>query len=151
MKKRFNAIVFVIYSVFLISLLVFKNMPTINMGGVMLRLGGRGRSESLNLVPFSSILPYIRGQRGGLIALINLGGNIALFIPIGIMATYVWKMNWKRALMLGITSSLIIEGLQSILRVGVVDIDDVILNALGVMIGYLSAYLFSKYNRDQAE
>jgi hypothetical protein len=44
-------------------------------------------------------------------------------------------MTWKESLALGIVAGLSIEVMQTVLRVGIFDIDDVILNALGVMIG----------------
>jgi glycopeptide antibiotics resistance protein len=45
-------------------------------------------------------------------------------------------MGWQKALVLAVGVGVTMEVMQGLLRVGVVDVDDVILNALGVMSGY---------------
>jgi glycopeptide antibiotics resistance protein len=45
-------------------------------------------------------------------------------------------MTWQKSLALAVAVGLAIEGMEVVFRVGIFDIDDVILNALGVMIGY---------------
>ena len=70
-----------------------------------------------------------------MIAGINLIGNIALLVPIGILVPFLYEnITWKKSLVLAFFSGLIIEVMQVMLHVGIFDIDDVILNALGVMI-----------------
>jgi len=69
--------------------------------------------------------------------MINLGGNIILFVPIGFLVPFVYqKMNWQKALALAVAAPLLIEGIQLVFRLGIFDIDDVILNALGIIVGY---------------
>ncbi len=46
-------------------------------------------------------------------------------------------MTWRRSLVLAVAVGLTLEGMEGILQVGIVDIDDVILNACGVMIGFV--------------
>ena len=46
------------------------------------------------------------------------------------------NLTWKKSACVAIVSGLTIEIMQVILHVGIFDIDDVILNALGFMIGY---------------
>jgi len=48
-------------------------------------------------------------------------------------------MAQQKSLILAIASGLAIEGTEAVLRVGIFDIDDIILNGLGVMIGW---YIF---------
>ena len=88
----------------------------------------------INLVPFVNLMDY-----PALVdALLNLIGNTAMFIPIGV----IWPMVYKklnthcRVLAAGIGFSLCIEILQLPFFDRVSDIDDLILNALGFLIGY---------------
>ena len=90
-----------------------------------------------NYVPFKTILPQLRGRPRWSSAIINLVGNTVLFVPIGFLAHLIYrKMRWQRSLVLAIAVGVAMEVMEGTLRVGVVDVDDVILNALGVMTGY---------------
>ena len=138
MNKRFtSAASLAIYSMFLINLLVFKNMPVIRIGHMLFNFGGTNADGEANFVPFKTILSYLLGSHGWLIAGLNLIGNIVLLIPIGLLATLVYQdMTWKKALIIAVAAGLLLEGMQVIFNVGIFDVDDVILNAFGVMIGY---------------
>ena len=83
-----------------------------------------------------------------MIAIINLGGNIAFLVPIGFLVPFVYrKMTWQKSLALAVAVGLAIEGMEVVFRVGIFDIDDVILNALGTMIGYWVFTIFVKWVR----
>jgi glycopeptide antibiotics resistance protein len=137
MKKKLAAIFFLIgFSAILIKVMVFKNVPLIKIGPMMLNFGGTQEGHA-NLTPFKTILPYLLGEKGFIIGGINIVGNIILLVPIGFLVPFIFrKMNWKRTIPLAIAAGLSIEIMQVILHVGIFDIDDVILNAVGVMIGY---------------
>ena len=79
---------------------------------------------------------YIDGYRN--LSVLNLLGNLALFVPMGMALPCLFKkLNrfWKVTLtVLGMV--VIIELVQGLLRVGSIDIDDVIFNVVGAMIGY---------------
>jgi glycopeptide antibiotics resistance protein len=145
MKKRFLFIsVIIAYSAILIKVMVFKDVPVIRIGSVMLNFGGT-HEGSANFIPFKTILPYLMGKGGLIIGGLNIGGNIVLLIPIGFLVPFVYqKMNWKKTIVLSIASGLSIEITQLILKVGIFDIDDVILNAIGVMFGYWIFTIFPK-------
>jgi glycopeptide antibiotics resistance protein len=116
--------------------MVLKDMPLIRVGYLKLSFGGTHEGTP-NLIPFKTILPYMQGFKGYIIAGINLLGNIVLLIPIGFLMPFLSvNINWKRILIIAIFSGLVIESMQVILHVGIFDIDDVILNGFGVMIGY---------------
>lgn len=53
-------------------------------------------------------------------------------------------MTWQKSLILAAAVGLSMEGLEVVFRVGIFDIDDVILNAFGVMIGYWVFAIFVK-------
>ncbi len=151
MKKRtISIIILIAYIAILIKVMVFKDIPTIRVGQLMLNFGGADGGHPANFIPFTTIVPYLFGFKGWIIAGINLVGNIILLVPIGFLATLVYQdMTWKKSLILGIVSGFCIEILQTILHVGIFDIDDVILNALGVMIGYWAFILLMKWVRSR--
>ncbi len=150
MQKRFiPALFLVVYGALLIKVMVFKDVPLMRVGGIMLNFGGTAEGQA-NLVPFKTIVPYFFGEQGLIIAGINLAGNIALLVPIGFLIPFVYRnMQWKKSLALGVAAGLTIEGAQVLFRVGIFDIDDVILNALGVMIGHFTCTILGKWVREK--
>lgn len=110
-------------------------------------------SRFINIVPLASIIENINkigiaydGDVQFMIGLIlrNVGGNILLFMPLGFLVPVVWNKfkSFKNVLLLGLIASISIEILQLLEsftgRWGrITDIDDVIFNVLGIMIGYL--------------
>ena len=79
-----------------------------------------------------------------MIAMVNVFGNIIPFMPIGLFAPLVVRsISWQKALVLGAVTGLTFEVMEVVFRVGIFDIDDVILNAFGVMVGY-GVFVMSK-------
>ncbi|KRM72988.1 VanZ family protein [Lacticaseibacillus brantae] len=66
-------------------------------------------------------------------------GNVLWFMPLGFLWPLVHpqKSNWGRMFFVAVCFSLSIEALQFVLNTGVTDIDDVIFNTLGGVLGYL--------------
>lgn len=93
--------------------------------------------DRANLLPFRTILMQLQGRPRWSNAIINLVGNTVLFMPIGFLVPMVFRtMTWRRSLVLAVAVGLTLEGMEGILQVGIVDIDDVILNACGVIVGF---------------
>ena len=116
----------------------------IRMGPVMLNFGGTQVGDP-NFVPFKTILPYVLGEYGFMIGALNIIGNIAFLVPIGFLLPFVFaRIDWKKSLALAILSGMMIELTQVVLHLGIFDIDDVILNGLGVMVGFWMYLLFQK-------
>ena len=66
----------------------------------------------------------------------NIFGNIFLFIPFGFLLTYLYpKKCFIAVVSYGSLLSISIEIMQLVLRIGVCDIDDVLLNVTGVVTG----------------
>jgi glycopeptide antibiotics resistance protein len=149
MKKRLlPALILILYAAILIKVMVFKDVPTIRVGHLMLNFGGTNAGQHANFLPFATIVPYLLGYKGWIIAGINLGGNIALLVPLGFLLPFVYpNITWKKNLVLAVGAGLAIEITQTVLRVGIFDIDDVILNALGVMLGYWAFILLAEWVR----
>jgi hypothetical protein len=58
-------------------------------------------------------------------------------------------MTWKKSVALGAVAGLSIEVMQAVLRVGIFDIDDCVLNALGVLIGYAAFAILANWIRSK--
>ena len=93
-----------------------------------------------NFIPFKTIIEYVQRYIDGYrnLSVLNLLGNFVLFMPMGVLLPCVIRKLdrfWKVTLtVLGMV--VMVEIVQGILRVGSVDIDDVIFNVVGAMIGY---------------
>jgi len=71
-------------------------------------------------------------------------GNMLMFIPMGIMLPLVFKnINKKNIFVIAILITLSIEILQPIVGRSF-DIDDIIMNFIGSIIGYLAVTIFIK-------
>lgn len=92
----------------------------------------------INWIPFINLLTYpTKGE-----ILLNLIGNTAMFIPLGIVWPFVYKElnTHRKVIAAGFGFSLCIELLQLPFFDRVTDVDDLILNTAGFTIGY-SIYL----------
>ncbi len=73
--------------------------------------------------------------------LYQLGGNVALFLPLGLLLPIVWRSVFRRlipTLLTGLVLSSAIEIVQATVISGrVATTDDVILNVLGIIVGWL--------------
>ncbi len=150
-KGLLSILLFIAYCLTLIKVMVFKDVPLIRVWWLMLNFGGTTDwTDPANFIPFKTIVPYLFGHNGWLIAGINLIGNIALLVPLGFLLPLIYKyMTWKKSIIIGVISGLIIEIMQVILHVGIFDIDDVILNALGVILGYGIFVILAKWIRER--
>lgn len=93
--------------------------------------------QGINLKPLYTIFNFQR-YSGGLASFLNLWGNILLFIPyaFGLLLLFKRFRSFKSFFGLILGTTLSIEVLQLFVNRSV-DIDDLILNLLGSLIGYL--------------
>lgn len=102
-----------------------------------------------NLVPFQEIRRFwiYREKVGFLAAFLNLAGNVIGFLPFGFIVPVMHKKMesfWKVSL-LGFMFSLCVETIQLITKVGCFDVDDLMLNTLGAMIGCGAFLICNKF------
>lgn len=93
--------------------------------------------RSINIVPFRTIFKFL--TRSDLKdVLVNIIGNIAAFVPMGFLLPIAFGKlkEFLRVLFVVLVATLSIEIFQYISGTGVSDIDDVILNVLGGVMGY---------------
>lgn len=74
----------------------------------------------------------------------DLIGNILLFIPLSFLLMYLFRIKTSIVIIIALLTSLTIEMTQYFFGVGVADIDDVILNSIGAIIGSLIFIVFRR-------
>lgn len=83
-------------------------------------------------------------KNGNVILITEKAMNVVAFVPIGFFMRCVFiRLKWWHIILLGLGLSMIIEVSQLVLRCGTADIDDIILNTAGCMIG-VSIYVSFK-------
>jgi len=80
---------------------------------------------------------------------VNLAGNVLAFVPFGFILPIIGKRlrsMWK-VTVLGFLLSLSVELLQLIFKVGCCDVDDLLLNTLGALLGYILFAICNAFRR----
>lgn len=100
----------------------------------------------LNLIPFKIVYDTILELKKGNIYyfLISFIGNIIMFVPIGFFIKLLYKISDKKVVLIGFLISLFIE-ITQIFTGRQTDIDDIILNIIGVYIGIIFYKKLKKY------
>ena len=124
--KEVLALFFMIYILCLFQVVTFQDTTSVTGN---------------NLIPFKEIFRYSLGSR---LFIKNVLGNVVMFIPYGFFCSYILKENrYLPILVLTLIASVSIETTQ--LMIGrVFDIDDIMLNTVGGMIGFYIYILFLK-------
>ncbi|ADQ82569.1 VanZ family protein [Riemerella anatipestifer] len=92
----------------------------------------------VRLTPLVSTLEFVQKSVLWQNVVINIFGNIIMFIPFGFLGWCDPKYQNLRILLLDfIVAIIIVESMQYFTRLGVFDIDDILLNTFGVLLGYL--------------
>ena len=117
--KEFTNLLFIIYILLLYELLTRAELNTVRV---------------YNLVPFSEMFRY---EIGSTSFYLNVVGNIVIFIPFGyLISTYIKPKRILSILIVSVISSATVEFVQ--LCIGrSFDVDDIILNVVGGIIGFL--------------
>lgn len=77
--------------------------------------------------------------------------NAAMFLPFGFLMKLMdtdRSNGWGNSLLLGAMSSTVIETLQMLMRIGEWDIDDIIANTMGCVVGFLIAMFLVRVSRN---
>ncbi|WP_274650605.1 VanZ family protein [Paenibacillus humicola] len=159
-KKLVEAAVqalFALYLYVLVKIILFKFAP-VDLAFLRERLRRNmespgwiaGRLEQGNFVPFREISRsyHAMSEHG----LVNLYGNIAIFIPLGLFLGRMpaGKMTAAGALLSALGVSLGLECAQALLSIGSFDVDDLILNTGGGLLGFIAWRISVKINGTNA-
>lgn len=100
--------------------------------------------RSINIVPFDMIF-----EQG---FTINVWGNVLMFIPLGVyFADNMKQFRFWKVLGGIIGTSLAIEVLQYIFKCGASDIDDIILNTIGGLLGIFIYLLLKSISKSKEQ
>lgn len=136
-------ILFIIYLLLLITVLFLNN--EYRMGRFEnINTFSKEHFETINIIPFSTIIHYISGllfnNINKSIVIMNFVTNLLLFAPMGFFVPILFKnkiKNIKQFVIMMLILTVFVEILQFIIYRGSTDIDDIILNIIGAIIVYI--------------
>lgn len=135
---------FVLYIALLIQVILIKDLP-VSFLVQNLELGIN--AYQTNFVPFSTIKNYFL-YASFYNSTLNLAGNIIIFMPLGFLLPILIRRFQKIGIifLLSFGISLIFEITQLMFPVlgGTFDVDDLILNTFGALLGYIIFVLIQK-------
>ena len=139
MKAHFRKIIWIVFLIYIACMMYFLFFSE-----------SYGRTDisgyRYNLKPFSEITRYIRYHNsiGNWHFILNIIGNVVAFVPLGLFMPVLVNSyrHFFTTFFGGILFSLCIETIQLVFKVGSFDIDDVLLNVCGIIIGFLLFHLF---------
>ncbi|QQQ30497.1 VanZ family protein [Chryseobacterium indoltheticum] len=125
MLKKFYKFIILPYTIFLLYLMFFGM--------------GRFRNEDhiVRIKPIISTVWFIQETISWFDIIKIVLGNVVMFIPFGFLGWIFPQLNNLKNLIITFVSVIVIvEALQYFSRLGVFDVDDVILNTFGVLLGW---------------
>lgn len=138
--RKWMKFCFILYILFLIKVIIFK-YPYEQLAAIMqtwqkdVILEGLGTA---NFIPFKTIKMYIK-YADRLNSFENLAGNILAFVPFGVLFPMIRRK--KSGLLDVFANALVlvlgIEIFQLFSAFGAFDVDDIILNCFGAVLGYI--------------
>ncbi len=94
-----------------------------------------GKVATYDYKPFWSYQAYFEGREPN--ALVENFANVLVFVPVGLLLGFtIKKTSYVRVAIIGACISIGIELLQLIFKKGFSELDDVMHNTLGCMLGY---------------
>ncbi|WP_027634687.1 VanZ family protein [Clostridium hydrogeniformans] len=147
--KIFLWTLFIIYLIILVNLILFKNGNALLMTRYMRNLSIIDKLKLINLTPFKMISEFCTGGLSKHIIVENILGNIVAFGPLGFLLPLLFTgiKKLKNVVIIGFMVSLFLEITQLVFLLGSCDIDDIILNTLGAIIGFLVFFYLNKYRK----
>lgn len=121
---------FVTYLAVLVRIVLFKQAPLYNL------LSAAGSSvRTISFIPFKSLYDMAISGTSIIRIIENILGNIAIFIPFGLLLPIIKKGRSQKVILYGLAASILLEIIQYAFALGSSDIDDLLFNTSGVMIG----------------
>ena len=133
MLKKFYKIIIVPYTLFLLYLMFF----------------GMGRTQMednlLTIEPIFSTINFIKGCISQKEIVTIVVGNVVMFIPFGFLGWIFPRLQDLQNLLFTFISAItIVEAIQYFSRMGIFEVDDIILNTFGVFLGFLMKNFIEK-------
>lgn len=141
-----SKVMFGVYIIFLIYFLFFAEST------------GRtfeGRTYHYNLVLFKEIGRFIKHRKtlGMTAVMLNLAGNVIAFVPFGFFLPAISRRcrSFLYMIFFSFEISLMVETIQLVSKVGSFDVDDLLLNTIGGIIGYMAFIVLNSIRRKHDE
>ena len=139
---------FFLYLLFVLNFIVLKFNGNINDFINTTEMNFKRKSMGdppINLIPFRTIETYINDVSFG-IAFKNIVGNIIPFIPMGFLLpmAFPFQRTILKTMLSCFTIILSIETIQLVFHLGSFDVDDLILNLLSCLLGFLLFHSVTK-------
>ncbi|MGE8434378.1 VanZ family protein [Chryseobacterium joostei] len=125
MLKKIYKVIIIPYSLFLLYLM-FLGM-------------GRFQYEDnmITVEPVFSTIKFIQGAMSWKDIVVIVIGNIVMFVPFGFLGWSFPELRKLKTLIFTFVSAIVIvEALQYFTRMGIFEVDDIILNTFGVYLGW---------------
>lgn len=119
-----NVVLFVVYFAVVLYLTVFMRIGSVD--------------TSIVTVPFDDLTRAITERDPALVT--HMALNVLMFVPFGYLVPAMnpkYFRKWSFAMLGGLVASTVIEGTQMIFSLGQSDVDDIIANTLGAVVGYI--------------
>lgn len=145
-NKKLIKILFSIYILFLILFVVLKfdgNFERIISLHNSIIENEKDGIRNINLIPFRSMSPYLKNITETF-AFKNIAANIVVFIPLGFFISNKNSKNVFKALIICLGVILSIELIQLFFKIGFFDVDDIILNFIGSLLGVFMSLFVRK-------
>lgn len=106
-----------------------------------------GETYRIDLKPFDSY--YVAFTEGNMEILLQILMNIAMYIPLGFLLPCCFRLfeKYRYVILVAFCGSLAIELIQLIFKLGLFEVDDVINNTLGAVIGIGLFIIFRRIKR----
>lgn len=139
LKKNLHFLTFfTLFFIYIVYVIDITQFPIYSTDIEREIIGSVGLNNGINLVPLKDFYNMTSVY------------NIILFIPFGFLLPFILKRNFQKTILLGFSFSFAVEMLQLIIAIivgypsRVTDINDLIFNTLGSVIGFIFFSIFSK-------
>ncbi|MBE7170912.1 MAG: VanZ family protein [Williamsia sp.] len=142
---------FVVYIGLLIKYILFRRSPEFIRSSLQ-EMGEPGALKNnlarANFTLFKTTSYFLSGYAKRGIAFENLVGNFVGFMPLGLLAPLLFEnlRNIRNMLAFSFLTSFAFELAQLVTGLGIFDVDDLLLNTAGGVIGYFVFALFNRHS-----
>lgn len=152
-KNYSGYLLILIFSIYLGTILTITFFPLPISKDVIILMREQNYLTN-NFIPFASIIHLLKSDSD--IILKNILGNILLFLPLGFFVPIIFQKanNLIGIFIIGFLFSLLIESTQFLISLSLgftyrnTDIDDIILNSIGCVIGYFIYKMLLSFNKN---
>lgn len=136
-----HILLFLCYTIFLLQMTIFR-FPLPFFSSLSVVYSKEARCFYANFIPCHTFIRFIReifvDRSHYSTAILNLVGNCIIFVPLGYFIPTLWKrlQKWYWIFLLSFLLTILMECTQFWTGLGIFDVDDMIENIIGALLGY---------------